>query len=292
MLKKSIVITLAAVAGSAFALDAAILSTDFTGSTGGVILPYADAIDPTNNTNTNASVTRNQFNWTQTDATVIALRSLDTLTIGAYSWGSAGTPISAGRMFTTLDGGAWNTGTGGAAGIISNLRATGTTDPTRARFQFNSTSVGATGTAAPANVAVWNLLFEVGTGGIAGLDFSFRAGTAATSGAWDNNTAANNGNYNIRITPVTVTGGNGSAELANSVSVSGAVGAGAGPTVISSYSSSLASGVYLVQLEFSSQATQRNALGDFQMTAIPEPSTYAALLGLMVLGVVALRRRR
>lgn len=290
---KKLLLTLAGVLGCALALSGQVtlLSTDFSGSTGNVSLPYVDANDATNNGN--RAVTRNQFTWTQSDPTVLSLAALDTLTMGAFSWGSSGTPLTAGRIFTSLAGGQNNTGTGGA-GTTSTIRSTGTTDETRARLQFNSSSVGGSGTA-PADVAVWNLLFQVGTGGIAGLDFSFRAGTAQTSGSWDNNSIANNGNYNIRITPVSITGSTGIAQFGSSVTVfetAAAIGAGAGPTLTSSYSNSIAAGVYLLQLEFSGQGTQRNSIGDFSMAVIPEPSTYAALLGGLALGFVAYRRRR
>ncbi|MCD8483748.1 MAG: PEP-CTERM sorting domain-containing protein [Verrucomicrobia bacterium] len=278
-------------AGSVSLASAAVLSTDFSGSTGNISLPYVDASDATNNGN--HGVTRNQFTWTQSEPAKLALRSLDSLTIGNYTWGSASTPISAGRIFTSLGGGAWNTGTGGG-GTTASIRATGTTDPTRARIQFNAGTVGGTASA-PADVAVWNLIFEVGATGVPGFDFSFRAGTAQTNGAWDNNTAANNGSYNIRITPVNVTGSTGVAQTGSSVTLSAspiAIGAGAGPTLEPSWVQAFPAGVYLLQLEFTGQGSQRNSIGDFSMTAIPEPSTYAALFGLLALGFVAWRRRR
>jgi uncharacterized membrane protein affecting hemolysin expression len=39
-------------------------------------------------------------------------------------------------------------------------------------------------------------------------------------------------------------------------------------------------------------ATGNNRLDNITLTAVPEPSTYAALLGLLALGVVAYRRRK
>lgn len=45
-------------------------------------------------------------------------------------------------------------------------------------------------------------------------------------------------------------------------------------------------------IHFGSSGPAANLIGTFTTTAIPEPSTYAALAGLVALGVVVLRRRR
>lgn len=279
-------------AGMASGLWASSISSDFSGSTSNLTLPYTDANDATNNGN--RSVSRNQFNWTESNATDFSLRGLDSLVMGDYTWGSAGTPISAGRIFTTLAGGQYNDGTGGG-GNTSNIRATGTSDPTRARIQVNDGDVGETGTLSPADLSVWNLVVEFGgASNFEGLSFSFRAGTAQTSGAWDNNSIANNGNYNIRLTPVSVTGNNGvlGGSPITAFGTPQAIGAGAGPTMTPTWNTgSINPGVYLLQLEFSDQGGQRSSLGDFSVTAIPEPGILV-LVGVAMGVLVVFRRRK
>jgi hypothetical protein len=275
-------------------LQAQILSTDFSGSNATLTLPYVDANDSTNNGN--RVVSRIGFAWTSSDNTKLSLRALDTLVMGNYTWGSTGTPISSGAMFLTLTGGQWNTGTNGG-GNNSNMRVNNPTDPTWSRYQFNVSAVGTNTTSPPANRAVYNLLFEVGASG-AGLfdsiNFSLCLGTAQTSGAWDNNTLAGNGDFNIRVSNVSVSGQNGT--LGSQVAQTGAlaIGAGAGPTVSTSLNlgSPLAAGVYLLQIEhFNKTNNQRSSIGDFSMTAVPEPSTWA-LLALGLTAMVVFRRRR
>lgn len=139
------------------------------------------------------------------------------------------------------------------------------------------------------NVAVFNLVFTVGTA--FAPEISFRAGTAATNGSWDVNTAANNGDFEVRISPITISGNDGTVEFADAVSVgSGVIGAGAGPVVSTSTITTINPGTYLLEIRLSGQGGQRASIDDLAL--IPEPSTYAALFGLLALGLVAWRRRR
>jgi hypothetical protein len=163
-------------------------------------------------------------------------------------------------------------------------------------FQFNSGSAGRTGFAAPADLALWNLVVELKDTSLNQFNVSFRAGTAQTSGAWGNNTLANNGSYNIHLIPILLTGNNGVLDIGNRVSFNGspvAIGAGAGPSISDDLTHSFSAGTYLLQVEFSGQGGQRNTIDDLSFTAaIPEPSTLM-LTGLLALaGVIGLRRRK
>ncbi|MDV7402924.1 hypothetical protein RZS08_66485, partial [Arthrospira platensis SPKY1] len=75
-----------------------------------------------------------------------------TLTMGDFTWAN----IGSGVVFTTLDGGAF-----AGAGFNSVARLTATVEVDRSNFQFGNGNPGASTAVAPANVAVFNLLFTV-----------------------------------------------------------------------------------------------------------------------------------
>lgn len=279
---KNLTHALAGLLLAASTLNAASISTDFSGVSR-VGVAHTDSLDATNNGNRNVGISG--ATWTISDPTELSLPAFTgALTMGNFTWSNLGS----GLVFTTGDGGVWRS----AAGTSTDARTTGTSEADRANFQFNTGSVGGSA-ASPMDVAVFNLIFQVGTGSsFTDLTASFRAGTAQTSGAWDNNTVANNGDYAVIINPITIAGTNGTVDFGTSYSLgSGAIGAGAGPTVTAaSTAHTLGEGTYLMQIRLSGQGGQRAAIDDFSFVAIPEPGTI--VLVCIALGSLLIFRRR
>lgn len=203
------------------------------------------------------------------------------------------------RMFTTFGDGSFFAAD---AGVIPS----GTRDVSSGRIVvtggeqfvgFNSVDVGRQTSASPANVGIFNFVFEVDNTFSApdGLEISLRAGTISTGGTWENGTAAQNGFWQARILPVTVVGTAGTIDYTGGFTfgATAAIGAGAGITVTGSTLSTLSEGTHVLQIIMSDKdGGQRFGIDDLTLTAIPEPRVYAALFGLLALGFVARRRRR
>jgi hypothetical protein len=273
-MKKSLLFLTLPFLGGALAVQGQILQTDFSGVSR-VGVAHTDANDATADGNRNVGISG--ATWTTGGGLALAAIT-GTLTMGDYTWSN----IGAGVVLTTGDGGVWR------STQSADARTTGTSEADRANFQFNTGSIGGSA-AAPMDVAVFNLVFSVTTA--FSPEISFRAGTAQTNGTWDNNTAANNGDFEVRISPITLSDNNGTVNFANAVSVgSGEIGAGAGPVVSTSTIATINPGTYLLEIRLSGQGGQRASIDDLAL--IPEPSTYAALIGLLALGLVAWRRRR
>lgn len=256
---------------------AVLLSTGFSTPTGTDGIPYTDATTPGDNGN--KTVGWVGTSWTVGNAALVDLKQVTSVTFGNFTWGSAADTIKAGEFWTTLGGGDHIDGNN------SSIRHTGATTPL---IQFNSSSVGNSSLAAePDGTAIFNLVFEAKSA-IEDLAVSLRAGTAQTSGSFDNNTAAQNGNFNIRIVDATNT-----ASGFDFYATSQAIGAGAGPVVnaVDQSATQLAAGTYVLQIVLSGKTSgQRYSIDDFAFSAnaVPEPVS----LGLLALGAGALVRRR
>lgn len=259
------------------ALSGSFLYTDFNNAMTRTRLAHTDANNSGNDGSPNVAINPA---WTVSGS--LGLTALTgVLTMGDFTWANIGSGI----MFTTMAGGAYSDGSNNA-----QVRLTSTSEADRANFKFNTGTVGGSA-AAPGDVAVFNLLFTV-TGQLNNPAVSFRAGTIQTNGTWDNNTSANNGNFEVRLSPVILSGNNGTVNFNDAISLGGvqSIGAGAGPLVSASSVTSLSQGTYLMQIQLSGQSDQRAAIDD--LTMVPEPSTYAALFGILALGFVAWRRRK
>jgi hypothetical protein len=278
-----------ALAGALFAtasLQGQILHTNFNGppNVGTASLAHTDALNAANNGSRPVAFTN--IPWT-TGGSLGLTALTGTLTLGDYTYAN----LASGQMFTTLAGGAYldpsGTGANGAA------RATGTTELDRANIQFGAGAVGNPNNDAVASrVGIFNLLFTV-TGTFSNPELTFRAGTATTNGTWHDNTAVQQGDVEVRISPVAISGNNGVVDFSETVSIGGvqAIGAGAGPIVTASGTQTFETGTYLLQIVFSNKTRNERAAID-DLTIIPEPSTYAAIAGVLVLGLAAWRRRR
>lgn len=265
------------VAGSS-AGAATLLSTDFATPTSIDAIPYVDALNGADNGN--KTVGWIGGNWTIGDNTLVDLKQVTSVVFGDFTWGSTGDTIKSGELWGTLGGGDH------IDGNSSQLRHTGSS------IQFNSSAVGGSALAAePDGSAIFNLVLEVKPGdGIRNLQLSFRTGTAQTSGAWDNNTAAGNGNYNVKIVDASNTASGFSFYSTNQ-----AIGAGAGPVVnaVDQTSATLLPGTYVMQVILTGKTSgQRYTIDDFGFAAeaVPEPGI-AGMAAMAVLGLLARRRR-
>ncbi|MCD8482913.1 MAG: PEP-CTERM sorting domain-containing protein [Verrucomicrobia bacterium] len=281
---KKLTLSLSLLTFSCAAVSAQSLSTNFNSSpvVGTTSLAHTDALTPDNNGTRGVAFTN--INWTTSGS--LGLTGLTgALTMGNYTWSG----IGSGQIFTTLADGAWRIGTSGDTG---NARATGTTIDGNANIQFGSGTVAnANNVTEAARIGTFNLLFTV-SGVLNNPQLDFRAGTSQTNGAWHNNTAVQNGDVSVNIVPVILNGNNGTADFVNSVSLgTQAIGAGSGNVMTFVGNQSLAAGTYLLQISFSNKGRNERASID-DLTMIPEPSTYAALFGLLALGFVAWRRRK
>ena len=162
--------------------------------------------------------------------------------------------------------------------------------------QFNSVSIGRTGEASPDNVAVFAFTFEVQAGQSAEIDnASFTLGTASTSGGALSISGTDNlGKYNVEITDGTDTWSFFSSDVALPTTGDSLPSLTATPDS----TISLGAGVYRLSILHidkadSGNASQRTTLVDnLSLAVVPEPSTYALMLGGLALAGVMLRRRR
>lgn len=267
------------------------ISTDFDSSTAKANkLPHVDNVESSNTGTQNTGW--DTQDWTQTDPTQFGVAGLDSLSFNAnYSWGNSGTPIAAGMTFATLKDGAYldPSGNGNSSGTRRNAGAD-------VPLPFNGADPGSFNHAAPlSELAVYNTIVEFGSGtSFTQLDFSFRAGTATAGGDWRSGTAGTgngaNGDYTFKLSSISVSGSDGA--LGSVVaSSSGNIGAGTGPTVTDSVTGTFTPGLYLMQIELSGQDDERAGIGELSVSAVPEPSTYAAIIGALALAGVMLRRR-
>lgn len=272
-----------------------VLSTSFTAPSNDSFL-FANANDSAQNGSKTVAVTLNDIaygsGWGSVGANVLSLDMG-----GGYSWSRA-TVGFGNRMFTTLGDGSWQALNSASAAVNSNRIAVTAGD---AILAMSSGQVGLSTNPSPLNVGIFNLVFSVdNTFNAPGLAISFRAGGnvftgGATAGTFGDQTEEQNGFWQARIVPVNMVGTDGTMDYTGAISF-GAVAsipAGAGPTVSGSVMQSLGEGTYVLQILLSDKTlNQRFGIDDLVVTAIPEPSTYAALFGLLVLGVTFWRRRR
>jgi hypothetical protein len=195
--------------------------------------------------------------WTLGDTGVFDLVGVNSVTLGGFTWGSTANPIRRGVIFTTAADFGYLT----PNGQNTNIRYANTSAIT---VQLNS------GTA---HESAFNLVFEVKPDTtLSDVLVGFRAGTAGTSGVWDNNTAAQNGNINVVIHPLNASGvaGTGVSFFASPQ----AIGAGAGPTINAPApeGASFAAGRYLLRIVFSGKTrNERATIDDLVFSASTGP---------------------
>jgi hypothetical protein len=149
--------------------------------------------------------------------------------------------------------------------------------------QLNATS---------SNNGQFNVLFEIkpGAGSYNAWEVAFNYGTASTTGAWNNNTAAANGTASAVIYAVNPSTG----ELSSQLTFGSASIAGSGPLAdldASNMNTSLGEGTYLLSIVLTGKTSgQRYTIDNLSVSAVvPEPASLA-LLGLGA-GVLVRRRR-
>ncbi len=287
---KSLILTTGALfAAAALPAQLVVLQTAFT-SAGSENVTFTNTNDATQNGAKGVGIVINDLAYSGGWGTA-SLTSLDMG--GGYSWSSAN--LGNKRMFTTLGDGSYQ--------MLNNASPPSTVNSNRivvtSGDQFvglNSGQVGLSTNGYPLNHAVMNLVFSVdNTFTAPGLEISFRAGNIATNGTWYNATEAQNGFWQVRISPITMVGTAGTVNYGAGFDFGAplSVPAGAGPTVSGSASQSLTAGTYLLQIILSNQTyAQRPGIDDLTITAVPEPAAYAALFGLLALGGLAWRRKR
>ncbi|GAB4182384.1 MAG: hypothetical protein Fur0032_23420 [Terrimicrobiaceae bacterium] len=142
--------------------------------------------------------------------------------------------------------------------------------------------------------ARFNVLFEIKpTFEFNSWNIAFNYGTAQTNGAWDNNSAAQNGNADVEIYSIA---GDGTISL-SSLSFNATSLSGSGPLAsldATNMSTSLSSGNYLLSILLTGKTkTQRYTIDNLVVNAslVPEPTTWALLAGSLT-ALVVFRRRR
>jgi hypothetical protein len=235
---------------------------------------------------TGAGSNANANFWTVTDATKVDVGGANLVTNGTNAWGNAsgssGDRIFKGELFATSTSfGILNAG-------AQAVRIPGSTNTAANAFQFNNSGN---------HDGYINMIFEVKSGNIFdNLSVGFKGGTASTAGVFDNNDAAQNGNYNVSLFNLDSNGLMGSEyKFYESPK---AFGAGAGVAVTATASDAahqITSGLYLLQIQLTGKTqTQRFTIDDLSFngtaySAVPEPTS--ALAGLLI-GSGLLRRRR
>jgi hypothetical protein len=175
--------------------------------------------------------------WTVADPTKVDFKQINSVTFNGFTWGASSDPIRYGSVFAT------GTDFGYVIGASnSTIRYTGT-GATQPLVQFSS------GT--PASGA-FNFVFEIKGGeSLSNLTVKFKAGTANTSGVWHaNNTAAQNGNYNVSIHPLDSFGNAGAGFTFYSTNQPLGAGGGITVTATDQGASSLSAGTYLLRIQF------------------------------------------
>ncbi len=221
--------------------------------------------------------------WTVGKATQVDLSSVSLIkTSGGTEVGatSGDDRLLKGSVFTTLTDFSYTDGT-----INGGIR-----------YATDSSSVWRPqANAAATNDIRFNVLFDINTGfSFDNWNIAFNYGTAATNGAWNNNTAAQNGTADVEIYSVA---GDGTLSL-TSLTFTGVSVAGAGPAVsldADNMSTSLSSGNYLLSILLTGKTLgQRYTIDNLVVNAalVPEPTTWALLAGGLTALVIFRRRRR
>jgi hypothetical protein len=218
--------------------------------------------------------------WTVDDPTKVDLSSLNQFTAPASITGGSAVTYGATSGSDIFRKGAVFTSSLGFASPAQQIRYAITTGSVW-RPQFNASGV---------NDGQFNVIFDItaAAGSLNGWELSFNYGTATTGGAWDNNTAAENGTASAIIYQVDT----GTGELSSALTFGSVNLSGAGPLATISAtnpSSSLGAGTYVLAIRLTGKTkNQRYTIDNLTVSAIPEP----AIVSLLGLGGLMLRRRR
>jgi hypothetical protein len=279
---------------------AVVLSTAFAGPNTRDSLPVNDGL-----TTTSRQVGYNigLANWTVANAAEVDLSAVTTMTVGTHTYGNNSDPIDKGKWVLMLGDGSYSDG--GATPINAETLSNGTPNN---HIAFNSSNVARNTTTTAAAIGVFSFVFEVKSGvTLTNLSANFDAGQVATNGNWYAANAATgtvntNPYYNVRVVGLNNATNfdfypafQPAGATTQSTTNIGSAGADVVPfaaTAIDQTNSSLAAGLYRLEVRFTNKNMgQRTALDDFALNAtvvIPEPATLGALAGL---GLLGLRRR-
>jgi hypothetical protein len=254
--------------GAQSVLADVVLSTNFSTTTG-------DNVNVYDGSTTTARSVGVISNWTVADAAKVDVAQVTSFTAGTHIYGNTTDTVKAGEWVTMLGDGSYQSGTINATRRVNNA----------INMQFNSTSVGNSSSAAPANMGIFTFVFEVKQP-INGLSATFDMGTGTTSGGWYTATAAQNGFYNVRIVGI----GNATDFLFYSSAQAAGAGAPYNATAVDQTGTTLAAGLYRLEVQMTNKTqNQRYTIDNFSLLVVPEPAT----LSLLAFGgLLALRRNR